>query len=138
MKKIGDIVQVRRGSDWLYAALLSLPAGGDMGPARVQIQHPGNPEDGEVLMAYASDMRVKEDVQALIDKVAPIVANPGQHGIGEARIRQLAALDPFWESFLPPSDGRLTEHHSRHLGTQQTTMHKNVLAHYQNMLKRLT
>jgi|SRR5882672_2688271 len=139
--KIGDIVQVKRfdgGTHWLYAVVQSLPNGPNFFPARVQITHPGNAEDGKVVMAQPSDIRTKADVQAILDQMAPIVAKAGQHGIGEANIRQLAALDGFWSGFVSPADGRLTEHQSKHLSTQQTTVHKTVLAHYQNMMKQLS
>ncbi len=133
--KTGDIVQVRRfdGVDhWLYAVIQ------DPATNRVQIQHPSNAEDGKVLLVPASDIRTKADLQSLIDQVAPIVAKAGQNGLAIKDIRQLAAIDGFWSSFLEPADGKLTEHHSKHLSTQQTTVHKTVLKHYQAMMKQLS
>ncbi len=133
--KTGDIVQVRRfdGVDhWLYAVVQ------DPAINQVQIQHPSNPEDGKVLLAAASDVRTKADLKTLIDQVTPIVTKAGQHGLAAKDIRQLAAIDGFWSSFLEPVDGKLTEHHSKHLSIQQATIHKTVVKHYQSMMKQLS
>src|SRR6267142_4712423 len=93
--KVGDIIQVRRGADWLYATVA------DPVLSRVQINHPGNPDDGRVFIAPIAGMRSKTDVQALIDAATPIVnaANP-QHGLTHAQSRQLGALDGFWLQYL--------------------------------------
>jgi|SRR5579864_555986 len=132
---IGDTVQVRQvdGVDhWVFAKVQ------DPATNRLVIAHSGNRDDGRTIIADPSDIRTKADVQQILTNAQAIVAlaDP-RRGLSEAQIRQLAALDGFWASFLPPADGRLTEHQSRHLSSQQITLHQRVVKHYQEQLKKL-
>ena len=131
---VGDKVQVRRfdGVDhWLYAVVQ------DPATNRVQITHPGNAEDGKVILASAADIRTSANLQSLITQAQTIVSAAGRNGLSEAQIKQLAALDGFWCNFLPPKDGRLTDHQIKVLTAQQSTLHQRVISHYQEQLKRL-
>lgn len=131
---LGEKVQVRRfdGVDhWVFAVVQ------DPATNRVQITHPGNREDGNVLLASSADIRTKADVENILAQVQPILAKVGPRGMTAAQIRQLAQLDGFWSSFLEPANGALTEAQSKHLSAQQATLHQRVAKHYQEQLKRL-
>lgn len=132
---VGDTVQIRRfdGVDhWLYATVQ------DPATNRVQIAHPGNPEDGKIILAAPGDIRTRADVQALITGAQAIVSQAGRLGLSEAQIRQLGALDGFWLSFATPPGGKLTEQQSKNLSAQQSSLHRLVVNHYQQILKQLT
>lgn len=133
--KINDTIQVRQtdGVDhWVFAKVQ------DPATNRVIIAHPGNRWDGMTLVVGPSDIRTKADVQRILAGAQAIVAKVGRQGLTEAQIRELGKLDEFWLAFCPPADGRLTEHQSRLISAQQTTLHQNVVPHYQAQLKRLS
>lgn len=125
--KAGDTVQIRRTDEadhWLYASVLDATTG------RVQINHPGNVEDGKIVLPAVRDLRTKADVQSLIDQVTPILnsASP-QHGLTHAQIRQLGTIDGFWLQYLNLDQ--------KNQGPR-VTMHRSIIAHYQSMMKQLS
>ncbi len=138
--KVGDKIQVRRfdGVDhWVYAIVLATGEDGG-GSIRIQIAHPGNREDNAVMLVGPADIRTRADLQNIIDQAQAIVAKAGRQGLTEAQVRELGQIDGFWLSFVTPTDGRLTEHQSRHLSAQQTALHQRVVKHYQAQLKNLS
>jgi len=100
--KIGDIVQVKRfdgGPTGCNAVVQSLPNGPNFFPARVQITHPGNAEDGKVVMAQPSDIRTKGRCgRRSIDQMAPIC---GEGRAARDRRSDIRAARRRWTGFCP-------------------------------------
>lgn len=118
--KTGDKVQVRRfdGTDhWLYAVVQ------DAAARRVQITHPGNSEDGKMLLVDATDIRTKGDVLALMSSAQAVAGTR----LSDAQIKSLGAQDGWLLQFLQPYTTAARE-----------KLHVTIVDHYQKIANALS
>jgi hypothetical protein len=117
--RVGQLVQVRRfdGSDhWIFARVQ------DPSTRRVQVEHAGNPADGQALIPAAGDLRTREDVQSIL---AAVQAAP-RGRLSDQAIRILGKLDGWLLQYLEP-----------HASLVREQLHTVIVPHYQAILKAL-
>ena len=125
--KNGDTVQVRRFDTvhyWVFARVVDAATG------QVQVAHPGNAEDGKVLVAAEDEIRTKADVERIAAAAQAIASQASNSGLSDSQFRQLAALDPWWNQFLPRQDGKISEGEMKSLATQRVIVHRGIARHY--------
>jgi hypothetical protein len=118
--KNGDKVQIRRfdvTDHWLFAVVQ------DATSRRVQIAHPGNSEDGKVLLVAAADIRTKADVLSLMTSAQAVAGGR----LSDAHLKSLGAQDGWILQFLQP-----------YATAAREKLNAQIVDHYQNIANALS
>ena len=116
----GDIVQVRQVDTvdhWIYAKVLNA------GSRQVQVQHPGNIDDGKIKIMAAPDIRTKADLLNLVTTAQGLTAAP----LTDAQINTLGATDGWVLKFKQPDQSKA-----------RGQLHTVLVSHYQTQANALT